>query len=74
MVGLLNLLEIDNNTFATVLEYCDGMDLDSMLKEHVVGRQGGGVCKGALGVQGGGGRGSMGRVGWVGGGDWGREG
>lgn len=33
IVSLLDVFEIDNNSFATVLELCKGTDLDSMLKE-----------------------------------------
>lgn len=36
VVALLDIFEIDSNTFATVLELCDGGDLDSHLKEHQV--------------------------------------
>lgn len=36
IVSLLGVLEIDNDTFATVLELCDGGDLDGMLREHKV--------------------------------------
>jgi tousled-like kinase len=34
IVSLLDVFEIDHNSFATVLEYCRGTDLDSLLKEH----------------------------------------
>lgn len=34
IVSLYDIFEIDNNSFATVLEYCKGTDLDSMLKER----------------------------------------
>jgi serine/threonine protein kinase len=34
IVALLDIFEIDTNTFATVLELCKGGDLDSHLKEH----------------------------------------
>ena len=37
IVALLDIFEIDNNTFATVLELCGGGDLDWHLKEHGVG-------------------------------------
>lgn len=37
MVALLDVLEIDMDTFATVLELCEGGDLDSLLREHGVG-------------------------------------
>lgn len=42
IVSLIDILEIDVNTFATVLEYCDGSDLDAVLREHQVGGGGGG--------------------------------
>jgi tousled-like kinase len=35
-VSLVDILEIDAHSFATVLEYCDGGDLDTMLREHTV--------------------------------------
>ncbi|KAI8467739.1 MAG: kinase-like domain-containing protein [Monoraphidium minutum] len=34
IVGLLDIFEVDANTFATVLELCPGGDLDTHLKEH----------------------------------------
>jgi tousled-like kinase len=34
IVRLTDVFEIDFNTFATVLEYCSGSDLDHLLKEH----------------------------------------
>ncbi|CAK0785493.1 hypothetical protein CVIRNUC_008702 [Coccomyxa viridis] len=34
VVGLLDIFEIDVNTFATVLELCRGRDLDAHLKDH----------------------------------------
>lgn len=34
IVGLLDIFEVDNNTFATVLEYCSGGDLDGYVKAH----------------------------------------
>ena len=34
VVGLVDIFEIDNNTFCTVLQYCDGCDLDSYLRAH----------------------------------------
>ncbi|GIL88070.1 hypothetical protein Vretimale_6432 [Volvox reticuliferus] len=34
VVALLDVLEIDLDTFATVLELCDGGDLDGLLREH----------------------------------------
>ncbi|GAB4819634.1 hypothetical protein N2152v2_006680 [Parachlorella kessleri] len=34
IVSLLGIFEIDNNTFGTVLELCEGGDLDSYLKQH----------------------------------------
>ena len=37
IVALLDIFEIDANTFATVLELCTGGDLDTHLKEHQVG-------------------------------------
>lgn len=36
IVGLLDIFEIDNNTFATVLEYCSGGDLDGYVKAHEI--------------------------------------
>ncbi|EIE19774.1 kinase-like protein [Coccomyxa subellipsoidea C-169] len=36
IVALLDIFEIDANTFATVLELCTGGDLDTHLKEHQV--------------------------------------
>lgn len=33
IVSLLDVFEIDNNSFATVLELCDGSDLDTLLKQ-----------------------------------------
>lgn len=36
IVALLDIFEIDTNTFATVLELCKGGDLDKHLKEHQV--------------------------------------
>ena len=36
IVSLLDVFEIDHNSFATVLEYCEGTDLDTMLKEQKV--------------------------------------
>jgi hypothetical protein len=36
IVRLLGIFEIDNNTFATVLELCEGGDLDAHLKLHEV--------------------------------------
>ncbi len=36
IVALLDIFEIDTNTFATVLELCTGGDLDTHLKEHQV--------------------------------------
>jgi serine/threonine protein kinase len=48
ITALADIFEIDNNTFATILELCDGDDLDSHLREHGVGGRacegGGGVC------------------------------
>jgi serine/threonine protein kinase len=37
IVNLLDIFEVDANTFATVLELCPGGDLDTHLKEHTVG-------------------------------------
>ncbi len=37
IVNLLDIFEVDANTFATVLELCPGGDLDTHLKEHSVG-------------------------------------
>lgn len=34
IVALYDIFEIDDNTFCTVMEYCDGGDLDSYLKQH----------------------------------------
>ena len=34
IVALVDIFEIDANTFATVLELCTGGDLDTYLKEH----------------------------------------
>ena len=34
VVALLDIFEIDVNTFATVLELCRGHDLDAHLKDH----------------------------------------
>jgi len=34
VVELHDVFEIDNDAFATVLEYCGGTDLDRMLKQH----------------------------------------
>jgi tousled-like kinase len=34
IVSLYDVFEIDNNSFATVLEYCKGTDLDTLLKER----------------------------------------
>lgn len=36
IVNCLDIFEIDNNTFATVLDLCEGGDLDSYLKLHEV--------------------------------------
>ena len=36
IVRLLDTVEIDDNTFATILELCDGMDLSQFLKKHKV--------------------------------------
>ncbi len=36
IVALMDILEIDNNTFATVLDFCDGPDLDTTLRESQV--------------------------------------
>ncbi len=36
IVSLSNIFEVDNNTFATVLELCEGGDLDTHLREHGV--------------------------------------
>ncbi len=37
ITALADIFEIDNNTFATILELCDGEDLDSHLRDHGVG-------------------------------------
>lgn len=34
IVRLFDLFTIDNDSFCTVLEYCDGNDLDFYLKQH----------------------------------------
>lgn len=34
VVQLIDIFEIDENTFCTVLEFCDGSDLDSYLRAH----------------------------------------
>lgn len=34
VVQLVDIFEIDENSFCTVLEYCDGCDLDSYLRTH----------------------------------------
>lgn len=34
VVKLYDVFEIDANSFCTVLEYCDGHDLDFYLKQH----------------------------------------
>lgn len=34
IVKLFDVFEIDANSFCTVLEYCDGHDLDFYLKQH----------------------------------------
>ncbi|GAX76382.1 hypothetical protein CEUSTIGMA_g3828.t1 [Chlamydomonas eustigma] len=34
IVGLLDILEIDNASFATILDLCEGPDLDTVLREH----------------------------------------
>lgn len=34
VVQLVDIFEIDENTFCTVLEYCEGSDLDSYLRAH----------------------------------------
>ena len=36
VVSLVDVLEISNESFATVLEYCEGGDLDSLLRDHGV--------------------------------------
>ena len=36
IVGLLDILEIDNSSFATILDLCEGPDLDTILREHGV--------------------------------------
>ncbi len=35
-MGLLDIFELDSCTFATVLELCEGGDLDSHLQSHHV--------------------------------------
>ncbi len=39
MVACLDLIEVDSNTFASILELCPGGDLDSHLQEHQVRKQ-----------------------------------
>ena len=39
VVACLDLIEVDNNTFASILELCPGGDLDGHLQEHQVGQQ-----------------------------------
>ncbi len=39
VVGLLDIFELDSCTFATVLELCEGGDLDSHLQSHHVWSQ-----------------------------------
>lgn len=34
VVRLYDIFEIDNNSFCTILEYCEGHDLDEYLKEQ----------------------------------------
>lgn len=34
IVAMYDIFEIDENTFCTVMEYCEGGDLDSYLKQH----------------------------------------
>jgi tousled-like kinase len=36
IVQLYDVFEIDPNSFCTVLEYCDGHDLDFYLKQHKI--------------------------------------
>lgn len=36
VVKLIDIFEYDENTFCTVLEYCDGSDLDSHLRAHQI--------------------------------------
>ena len=36
VVSLVDVLEISNESFATVLEYGEGGDLDSLLRDHGV--------------------------------------
>jgi len=36
-VSLYDIFEIDNNTFATILELVEGSDLDAYCKLHEVG-------------------------------------
>lgn len=51
-MALLDVLEIDVDTFATVLELCEGGDLDGLLREHKacggVGHTGRGGGRGAV--------------------------
>lgn len=42
-MGLLDILEIDSSSFATILDLCEGPDLDTVLREH-------GVSAGTCGV------------------------
>lgn len=43
-MSLVDIFEVDNNTFATVLELVQGGDLDAYCKLHEVGR---GMCAAA---------------------------
>lgn len=52
-MALLDIFEVDANTFATVLQLCTGGDLDTHLKEHGVrGLQQGAVVKTQQGARG----------------------
>ena len=39
IVALLDIFELDSDSFAMVMEFCSGGDLDTYLKEHVVSSQ-----------------------------------
>ena len=54
IVALLDIFELDSDSFAMVMEFCPGGDLDTYLKEHVVSFPGhkttlNGVLSAALG-------------------------
>ncbi len=37
IVGLVDIVEVDAHCFATVLDFCEGGDLDTLLRDHQVG-------------------------------------